>query len=200
MEKTRPDNTVRSVTNRIVARLDQTLETPSGRATLANLRNSIGRPLSESVAIWPFMFEFLPEEFLGRSQPLSKKEEAILTSLQLYALYRQGKGAEARGAQGTSPGNIGRALNALRTGENTVSTDRRFNALVTATTYEELKHHLRQMITLLKAKAGGEAIDFGRLAQDLYSFLIGEEEDVRLNWAKAYYRTYYKEGGTENEQ
>ncbi|MGI6689347.1 MAG: type I-E CRISPR-associated protein Cse2/CasB [Christensenellales bacterium] len=202
MEKVQSDRaTVRSVTNQIVFKLDQTLETPSGKAMLANLRNSIGKPLTESIAIWPLMFEHLPEEFLSRSQSLSKKEKAILNSLQLYALYRQGKKAPAsQGAKEERPSNIGRSLNALRTGDNTVSTDRRFNALVTAATYDELSHHLRQMINLLKAKTSGETgIDFGKLAQDLYGFLTGKDESIRLNWARAYYRSYSK-GGKENDQ
>jgi len=202
MEKKQPDRaTVRSVTNRIVHKLDQSLETPSGKAMLANLRNSIGKPLTESIAIWPLMFEHLPEEFLSRGQSLSKKEKAILNSLQLYALYRQGKKAPvSQGAKEEKPPNIGRSLNALRTGDNTVSTDRRFNALVTAATYDEFSHHLRQMINLLKSKTSGETdIDFGKLAQDLYGFLTGKDESIRLNWARAYYRSYSK-GGKENDQ
>ncbi|MGI6689162.1 MAG: type I-E CRISPR-associated protein Cse2/CasB [Christensenellales bacterium] len=193
--------TVRSVTHQIVSRLDQTLETPSGKAMLANLRNSVGKPLSESMAIWPLMFENLPEEFLSQGQSLSKKEVAILTALQLYALYRQGKKApifqETKEARSQ---NIGRSFSALRTGDNTVAMDRRFNALVTAATYDELSHHLRQMTNLLKSKTSGEIdIDFGKLAQDLYRFLTGKEENIRLNWARSYYRSYAK-GGIENDQ
>ncbi|MGI6725596.1 MAG: type I-E CRISPR-associated protein Cse2/CasB [Christensenellales bacterium] len=202
MEKIQSDRaTVRSVTNRIVNKLDQTLETPSGKAMLANLRNSIGKPLSESVAIWPLIFENLPEEFLSRGQSLSKKEMAILNTLQLYALYRQGKKVPVlQGDEEARPKNIGRSLNALRTGDNTISTDRRFNALVTSATYDELSHHLRQMINLLKSKTSGETdIDFGKLAQDLHGFLTGKDEGIRLNWARSYYRSYSK-GGIENDQ
>jgi CRISPR system Cascade subunit CasB len=202
MEKTPSKrSTVHSVTNGIVFKLDQTLEISSTKATLANLRNSIGKPLSESVAIWPFMFENLPEEFLSRSQSLSKKEVAILTALQLHALYRQGKKVPDRQEdEEKRPKNIGQSLSVLHAGDNSASMDRRFNALVTAATYDELSHHLRQMIKLLKAKTSGEAyIDFGILAQDLYRFLIGKEENIRLNWARSYYRSYAK-GGKENDQ
>lgn len=193
--------TVRSVTNRIVHMLDQSLETSSGKAALANLRNSIGKPLSQSVEIWPLMFEHLPEEFLGRGQSESKKEITILTTLQLYALYRQGKNAPAReSAQEIAYKNIGYSLSALRRGDNAVAMDRRFNALITSATYDELVYHLRQMIKLLKSKTSGEAaIDFGRLAQDLYGFLIGRDESIRLIWARTYYRTHSK-GGTESDQ
>lgn len=207
MEKVQSDRaTVRSVTNQIVFKLDQTLETPSGKAMLANLRNSIGKPLSESIAIWPLMFEHLPEEFLSRGPSLSNKEIAILTALQLYALYRQGKKAtipqkvKEQEVKDARPKNIGYSLSALRTGDSTVAMDRRFNALVTATTYDELIYHLRQMIKLLKARTSGETdIDFGKLAQDLYRFLTGKDESIRLNWARSYYRSYTK-GEKENDQ
>lgn len=202
MEDSTPNPvTVRSVTNRIVYMLDQTLETSSSKATLANLRNSIGKPLSQSVDIWPLLFENLPEEFLSEGQSESKKEIAILTTLQLYALYRQGKKAPAHeSAQEKAYKNIGLSLSALRRGDNTVAMDRRFNALITAATYDELIHHLRQMIKLLKSKTSGEVdIDFGRLAQDLYGFLIGRDESMRLIWARTYYRTNVK-GGTESDQ
>jgi CRISPR system Cascade subunit CasB len=198
--KTNP-NAVYSVTNRMVHKLDQSLETSSGKAILANLRNSIGRPLSQSVAIWPFMFENLPKEFLSRGQSASKKEIAILTTLQLYAMYRQGKQAPAReNGQEKGSKNIGYSLSALRVGDSTAAIDRRFNALITATTYDELIHHLRQMLKLLKSKMSSETnIDFGRLAQDLYKFLVGKDENIRLSWARAYYRIYPK-GGVESDQ
>ncbi len=207
MDKTQPDRaTVYSVANRIVYKLDQTLETSSGKAALANLRNSIGKPLSESISIWSLMFENLPEEFLSQGASLSKKEIAILTALQLYALYRQGKkapvsqGAKEPETKEARPNNMGYSLNALRAGDQTTAMDRRFNALVTAATYDELIHHLRQMTNLLKAKSSGEAeINFGKLAQDLYGFLIGRDESIRLNWARAYYRSYSK-GEIENDQ
>lgn len=202
MEVKKPNQvTVRSVTNRIVYMLDQTLETSSGKATLANLRNSIGKPLSQSVEIWSLLFENLPQEFLSEDQSESKKEVAILTTLQLYALYRQGKKTPAReSSKEKAYKNIGHSLSALRRGDNTVAMDRRFNALITSSTYDELVHHLRQMIKLLKSKASGEVnIDFGRLAQDLYGFLIGRDESMRLTWARAYYRTRTK-GGTESDQ
>lgn len=207
MDKTQPDRaTVYSVASRIVYKLDQTLETSSGKAVLANLRNSIGKPLSESISIWPLMFENLPEEFLSQGASLSKKEIAVLTTLQFYALYRQGKKApvsqrtEEQETKEARPSNMGYSLNALRAGDHTTAMDRRFNALVTAATYDELIHHLRQMTNLLKAKSSGEVeIDFGKLAQDLYGFLMGRDESIRLNWARAYYRSYSK-GEIENDQ
>ncbi len=198
--------TVSATTNHIVYKLDQNLETSTGKATLANLRNSIERPLSQSMAIWPLLFENLPENFLSQKQTESKKEKAILAALQFYALYRQGKqghkysDSKSENSKGNRFKNIGYSLGALRRGDNSIAVDRRFNALITATSYDELIHHLRQMIKLLKSKTSGEeVIDFGRLAQDLYSFLIGKDENIRLSWARAYYYRRFNKG-EEDEQ
>jgi hypothetical protein len=46
---------------------------------------------------------------------------------------------------------------------------------------------------------GETNIDFGKLAQDLYKFLVGKDENIRLSWARAYYRIYPK-GGVESDQ
>ena len=72
--------------------------------------------------------------------------------------------------------------------------DRRFNALITAGDFDELTYHLRHLIKLLKSKtSGGAAVDFLQLAQDIYWFDRGNEENVRLSWAREYYRVNYKE-------
>lgn len=201
METTKLDPpTISSVTNHIVFKLDQMLEYSSGKKALADLRNSIGKPLSQSVSIWPFLFENFPPEFLSKNQNENKKERAILNTLQLYALYRQGvKQPIPASSDKTYVRNIGSSLSALRTGDNILAMDRRFNALITSATYEEFIYHLRQMMKLLKSKTSGKTeINFGKLANDLFEFLINNDDNIRLNWARAYYRTNPK-GETTNE-
>lgn len=178
-----------SVASKVITRLIVLHGEPEGKATLARLRNSIGKPLSETVNLWPFMFDQLPEEYLGQGASPSHEERAILSGLQLYALYQQGvdkpvlKENIASGYQ-----NMGTALRYLRNDGET-STDRRFNALITSSTYEEFFHHLRQMVSLLKAKSKGAVqINFAGLINDLYWFLRGKEENLRLSWSREYYR------------
>ncbi|KFN89185.1 hypothetical protein TMUPMC115_2567 [Tetragenococcus muriaticus PMC-11-5] len=65
--------------------------------------------------------------------------------------------------------------------------DRRFNTMITSSSFEELTHHLRQMIQLLKAKNPDIAVNYAQLGNDLYWFLRNKEEKVRLDWAKAFY-------------
>ena len=193
-------DTVASVTATILAKISASLELSSGKATLANLRNSIGQPINQTASIWPLMFENLPNEFLGTDSYISAEEQAILASLQLLALHQQGKSSFAHEfSQGKFQENIGEALKNLRSGDDIQAMDRRFNVMITSTTFEELVHHLRQMIKLLKSKAD-TTINYAKLAQDLYWFLKGYDDNIRLNWARSYYKISSKnKQGEENE-
>lgn len=188
-----------SVAGRILTKLSNSLDSSAGKATLANLRHSIGRPLSESIGVWSLMLEDLPEEFLGKKGWLTMEEQAILTTLQFYALHQQGESKSVLLKDEESVWqNIGYSLSSLRKGEETLAVDRRFNALITSATYEELTHHLRQMIQLLKSKTS-EKINYAKLANDLFWFLRGYDENLRLNWSRSYYRSKPK-GENENEK
>ncbi|XJS11724.1 type I-E CRISPR-associated protein Cse2/CasB [Aerococcaceae bacterium WGS1372] len=131
--------------------LDETREYSSGKAALANLRNSIGRPYSQTIDIWPLLFEKLPVDYLGRGEALTRREQAILTTLQLYSIHQQG--VEHSVSKDYIKGkwnNMGESLSILRIGEDSKAIDRRFNVMITSTTYDEFVHHLRQMIRLLE--------------------------------------------------
>ena len=141
---------------------------------------------------------FYAGRVLKRPRKLTWEEQAILTSLQLYALHQQGKSESVALQEETDKWeNMGHSLRTLRTGDEK-AVDRRFNALITAANYEELVHHLRQMIKLLKAKTDTK-VNYAKLADDLYGFLRNYPETMRIRWAKAYYRTTMKKG-EEDEQ
>ena len=198
MDEVSIKDSVYSVTNRILMKLGNMLNTPSGKTNLANLRNSVGKPLSETINIWPIIFEQIPVEFFCFGRRITCEENAILTTLQLYALHQQGIADNIFTIEKEDGwGNIGSSLKVLRKTDNSVAIDRRFNAMITATTYEELIHHLRQMIKLLKARQKTKKINYALLSQDLYWFLRGYEENLRLNWARAYYQTDMKEINNE---
>lgn len=188
---------VYSVTQHVVYKLSQTLKTSGGKANLANLRNSIGREYSQTLSIWPLLFESMPEEFLSRTGELTSQEKAIITALQLYALQQQGKTTSILlDEEEHRWDNLGHALSILHRGDNATAMDARFNAMITSSTFEELSHHLRQMIKLSKKK--DVRINYARLAKDLHDFLKGKQENVRIRWAQAYYST--KEKGEENNE
>ena len=99
--------------------------------------------------MWPILFENLPEEFLSSYQQPSYEELAIYTALQLYALHQQGVSTSVMLDDSKPYENIGFALGKLRKEDNTTSIDRRFNTMITSSTFEELTYHLRHLISLL---------------------------------------------------
>ena len=198
------------VTEHLLHQLSHSLDKPATKASLANLRHSIGRERSQTVDVWPFLFENLPDDYLGQSATLTDQEEAILFTLQLYALYQQGKDQAVWTEEIDRRKNFGHSLAYLRRNEeNKAATDQRFNAMITATTYEEFKYHLRQMLQLLKSKTKAEVpVNFGGLSRDIYNVKADRYdfkhdrpyiEGLRLSWSKAYYSYQNKEADKEKE-
>lgn len=185
-------NQIDVVTNKILYKFNAISGTSEGKATFAKLRNSIGKPLSETIEVWSLLFEYLPEEFLGIDQKISSEEKAILTTLQLYALHQQGLSTGVLMENEEGYKNIGYSLKNMRKGDDIVSTDRRFNAMITSSSFEELIYHLRHMIKLLKSRSPEIRINYAKLSKDLYWFLRGYDEKLRLAWAREYYRKDYK--------
>lgn len=178
---------VSSVTAKIIYRISNSLDTSSSKKILADLRNSLGKPLSTTIEIWPLLFEYMPKKFLSRTGKTTAEELAILTTLQFYAIHQQGKSENVNLREEEAYyKNIGYSLSFLRTEDDAVSADRRFNAMITSTNFDELVHHLRQMIKLLKSKTITK-INYPLLANDLYWFIRGYEENTRLSWARKYY-------------
>ncbi len=177
------------VSGRIIYKLGNRLELSETKATLSHLRNSIGRDLSETVAVWPLMFEEVSQEYLSRSGKPTYQENAILSSLQLYALHQQGKNKAVHDSSGDS---VGKALSNVRDREN-VALDRRFNAMVVSGRFKELTTHLRHLISILKQKTETK-IDYAKLAEDLYWYQVSEESAnrMRMRWGQDYYFTQGK--------
>ena len=65
-------------------------------------------------------------------------------------------------------------------------------------TFEELTYHLRHLISLLKVESPVIQVDYSGLANDLYWFLNNSQENVRLNWARAYYKQIKGEKNNDN--
>lgn len=190
--------TVWTVTKKIIFKLSNQKEEIYDKATLAKVRKTLGKPLSEATEIWPILFENLPEEFLSSYQQPSYEELAIYTALQLYALHQQGVSTSVMLDDSKPYENIGSALGKLRKEDDTTSIDRRFNTMITSSTFEELTYHLRHLISLLKVESPVIQVDYSGLANDLYWFLNNSQENVRLNWARAYYKQIKGEKNNDN--
>ncbi|MGI5990278.1 MAG: type I-E CRISPR-associated protein Cse2/CasB [Lachnospiraceae bacterium] len=159
---------------------------PSQRAAiLANLRNSIGKSLTEAGMVWPLIFENLPQEFLSRNGNETPEEKAVFNALQLYSMCMQGA-SEKVTSDSHYKGSVGKSLSGIRDANDSQALDRRFNALITSDTYSELTYHLRQIIKIAKSK-GNITINFPKLADDLFWFQRGSGKKVCLRWAQDYY-------------
>lgn len=202
--KQQTKTTVYQVMSKVINQLVNSLEVSSTKAKLASLRNSIGRELGQSNEVWPLILDHMPDEFLGRGEKLNEVEEAVINALQLYALYQQGQNEPMHSTEGKGWENMGTAFSTLRIDDNRIASDRRFNALITSDSYEELIYHLRQMISLLKAKSKGKIkIDFAKLSQDLFWFNLGYKDNIRIAWPREYYRNRKQKlenSGEKNEQ
>lgn len=151
---------------------------------LAAFRNSIGRDYEDAPEVWPILLPLLPEAFLGNGA-LTQEEKAIYVALQLYAVSQQGTNKMAY-ENGKSRMNMGASLRNIR-GMDSQALDRRFNAMLTSSTFEEFTYHLRQIFKLGRSK-NAFAVDFPTLANDLFWYQNGKSKQVCLNWAKEYYR------------
>lgn len=178
-------------TTRILRKLDNTRENPGTKAIFANIRNSINKDSSVNMDALAFVFQNIPDEFLGFNKNLNDYEKAILTAVQMYALHQQAKTDSVLKLDyetGERRQNLGDSLNSMRkNNDEDKAIDRRFNAMITSSNFEELSHHLRQMIKLLKAKSDAK-VDYASLADDLYWFLKNQREGLKIKWSRSYYK------------
>ena len=193
---------VESVTRNIINDIDSDLKSSQSRGNLANIRNSINRPLNNSTNLLQLLFRYLPEDFLSADGKLTNEEKAVVTTIQLYALHQQSKkDSVLLSDEDEKWKNLGYSLSFLRSEKNSVAVDRRFNTMITSSTFEELSHHMRQMIKLLKSKTDAK-VNHTKLPGDLYKFLTGYGEEVKFSWASRYYfvKNEKEEGVEENEE
>lgn len=191
---------VYSTTNKIIFSLEESKELSKTKATLSNLRNSVGRPSAENLEGIKLLYQFIPEEFYTKYSKLTYEENSILTTLQLYAIHQQSEVDSVNNTEKKDGwDNVGESIGEIRTEDNFLSLDRRFNAMITSQSFEELSTHLRQLIKILKGSKDIVKINYPKLSKDLYDFARGYDERVRLNWSRAYYSKNISKG-EENEK
>lgn len=151
---------VYGVTASILNKFTSNLDTPATKATLSNLRSSISKPYSQTIEIFSILYKYLPDSFISEYGDLSYQEKAIITTLQIFSIHQQGNSQSVflEADDENKYKNIGYALKVLRTDENAKSTDRRFNAMISTDTFEDLTFHLRQLVSLLKSRSDQKVI------------------------------------------
>lgn len=158
------------------------------RAALAKLRRGVNADPGEIPDIWDYTHvNDVPD---STSDDPTPEETAVHITMTLYAVHQQ-----SRSGPMYKPGfGFGRAARELigREDENP-SARTRFNALVTASTIDELRSHLRSFVQLLRSKDIG--FDYAALADDLVMFLrAGGDKKVRRRWSRDFYNLRKPDG------
>ena len=191
---------VYQATARILNLIGNDLQASSAKAHLASLRQSVNKDVHRATGVFPILFSNIPNEYLGKTDKLTDGERSIILALQLFALHQQGReqSVNAKGdAEGKDSSDLGSSLYTLRDADSQ-AVDRRFNAMITATSFDELANHLRHLIKLLKSKTDTK-VNYAQLAQDLFWFQKGYESKIRLKWSRSYYRYYNEKKGEVGE-
>ena len=177
---------------KILTHINSAFEEKNLSRNLAVIRNSVGKSYEDAAGVWPILLPHIPEEYLGNGS-FSFEENALLVALQLYAIGQQGSNKMKNDEKRKS---IGWALQQLRNGDST-SLDKRFNTMITATTFEEFTYHLRQIFKLGKSDKMF-ALNFSKLADDLFWYQNGRSKQISLKWARDYYRPYHKDDNNQS--
>lgn len=157
----------------------------AARADLARLRRGLGKPAGSVPEIWQRTVGAVPPALSWERDDPSPAEEAAHAALTLYAVHQQSR-SERMHVPGLS---FGRAVQRLarRTDASEDAVTRRFMAVATAETIDEILVHVRGLITQLKANHIG--LDYAQFADDVLGLLTpARATSVRLRWGRDFYR------------
>lgn len=158
------------------------------RAVLANLRRGAGRAPGDLPSLWGTIFDGMPENMAGTGAAPSRAEWAAYISLTLYALHQQGHDPAREPMNAEESGMGGAAAQMVRDEGDMDRVLRRFNETATSSGMEELEHHLRGLVNMLRAE--GIPLDYPRLAGELFDYQSPEKAArVRLGWGRDFYRS-----------
>lgn len=150
---------------------------------LATLRKAAARPPGDVPEIWEITSD--PESDGKTFKSPTWRENAIHVALTMYALHQQGNSSPMH-IEGVGLGQAARRLVVGDGDEEQTSLRKRYNALVTASTFSSFTYHLRSFISLLRRE--GIALDYGKLAADLENFQRpGGSASLRLQWSRQFY-------------
>ena len=172
-----------------IERLTENMKYGGGKAMLANLRRGAGKMPGELPELWGIFLNGIPEEMLSRNGQPTKEEWAIYLSLTLFALHQQGN-TDSVHKDGISFGKAAAMLMNDNSDDERVRVLRRFGPAVTADSMNELSHHMRCIVEMMRAKA--IKLDYVMLAKDLYYFQSEEgRKKTLLRWGQDF---YYEKG------
>ena len=170
-----------------ILKLRDTGQESSTKALLAHLRRGIGKTPGSMPQLWEITFDGLPDTIAGQGEKPSYGEWAIHIALTLFALHQQGKDTKQQSmfSLGQTLGKATRGL--VQDEDDEPRIKRRFDAIATSQSMEEIAHHLRGIVQLLRAN--DIPLDYSSLAVDLFRFqMAGARDSVRLKWGQDFYR------------
>lgn len=192
--KTRQNDIYRYVASR-VSKLQGGYLSDAGRGNaarqLAELRRAVGKEPGSAPNTWAIEFDGCPDSLIGVGQRPSEGENAIHAALTLYAIHQQSQkqGMHCTGKEHDLGSAVRKCIYLNRDGESLENGElpRRFSAMVTADSIDEVVHYARQLIKMLRSES--IAIDYGRLAQQLLLFQNPyARHRVLLEWGRGYAR------------
>ena len=145
----------------------------------AALRRGVAAAPGSDPSIWRLTLEGLPDQYRGGDDRITAEEHAAHAALTLYATHQQSQptGVHQRGIT------LGRATSRLSKEAGEAGVIRRFHALGTASSFTEVMHHARGLISQLRQKK--IQLDYGHLAVDLARLQHPESAAaVRLAWGR----------------
>lgn len=162
------------------------LDSMSGAvAELAKLRRGISLHLGDDIELVGLTTAGLEPDDGSVSDAPTYREQAAYAALTLFALHQQSHRSKRMHRAGYSFGSSARLLRTHSGADDAVR--RRFNALGTATDWNELVHHARGLIQQFRAY--DVPLDYGRFARDLLSLRFpASASDVRNRWGRDFYR------------
>ena len=171
-----------------IMRLCKSPNEASAKAILAKARRGIGKVPGSLPELWALTLADMPDSLLGKTGEPSYGEGAAYIGLTLFALHQQGKDLKTQcmNCEGEKLGLAARKLVSGDDDEHRIKN--RFDAVVTASSMEEVSHHLRGLIQLFKTR--NITLDYPALAEDLYLFQLSSVRDsVCLRWGRDFYRS-----------
>ncbi|WP_166354223.1 type I-E CRISPR-associated protein Cse2/CasB [Phytoactinopolyspora limicola] len=157
----------------------------AARADLARLRRGLGKPAGSVPEIWERTVGAVPASLSWDRDDPSPAEQAAHITLTLYAVHQQSR----PGPMHVADVSFGQAVRRLarRTDASEDAVSRRFMAVATAQTVDEILVHVRGLVTQLKANH--ISLDYAQFADDVFGLLTpGRATSVRLRWGREFYR------------
>jgi CRISPR system Cascade subunit CasB len=159
---------------------------PPPGSDLAALRRGIGREPGSVPEMWPFYTT------LNSDGRLTRELRAEHLALTLFAVHQQSQSQPVHRVDVDHPADVGlgAALLALRNDDRSSAegVDRRFAAAATATSLNELGHHLRGLITQVRGLHPQPGLDYTQLHRDLRAWQFPDgPARVRRRWGARYF-------------